>query len=131
MKIALKNNSLYKSIAFRLAAHLALATVVLLAGATLALSQALPENQERFRVLVTERAPVGADIDKARAGVEGLGMRCVWVENRAFPGLAAPADYFYCLVQTSAPRAKQWQVALVPRARKVAEVRATFGVLGN
>lgn len=113
-------------------ARLAVAACLLWSGASAVLAQTtLPENQERFRALVIERAPVGSDIDKAKTAVEGPGLRCIWVENRAFPGLARPADHFYCLSQTAGPKAKQWQAALVPQARKVTEVRATFGLVGE
>jgi hypothetical protein len=101
------------------------------AGGEVESTRGIVNEADMIRILST-RLPAGTPLDTAQAFMEGEGFECSLKAKGQF-GEHQGIDYLYCDRSEDSGMflvSRRWQVAIIVRDEKVAEIEASTGLVG-
>ena len=90
----------------------------------------LPIDQEAFRVLVTREVVNGTTMRDAEDRLIAMGLQCKPVARGWTNNVSDKTEFLFCSHQAGGLVQRRWRVAVLPLSGKVADVRATVGLVG-
>lgn len=90
----------------------------------------LPVEQEAFSAMVAREVVLGTSMKDAEDRLIAMGLRCQPVIGGWTNNVSDRTKFLFCSYQSGWLVQRRWQVGVLPLEQKVAEVRATVGLVG-
>lgn len=91
----------------------------------------LPSDRGQFQALVEREIVIGSSIESAKDRLKAVGLECKSVARGWTNNVHDTTEFIFCSRNSDEwPVFRRWQVALLPRDGKVAEIRSNVGLIG-